>query len=314
MKVVASAPGKIIITGEHFVVHGSFAVAAAINKRARVSVSETDQKRSLIYSKGFQKSFLSSNDGRFHALKSVASKVFNEFGKPRTPVLINVDSEIPLGSGLGSSAAVSVAAAGALTRFLGKELGKDKLLEIASDGEKKVHGNPSGIDTETSLNGGVLLFNRNSGSKSIPLTGAITMIAVFSGIKRDTGKLVNKVALKRKESPYFFSSLVDSSSFTSLEVADALSNGDLPYLGSLMSASQCALSWIGASTPKLESLIETALENQDCFGAKLTGAGGGGSIIALPKPERAEALLERISKKYRDSFIVSIPQEGLKFE
>ncbi|MHB1908855.1 MAG: mevalonate kinase [Nitrososphaerales archaeon] len=311
--MVASAPGKIIITGEHFVVHGSFAVAAAINKRARVSVSETDQSRSLIYSKNFQKSFLSSNDGRFFALKTVASKVFAEFGKPRTPVLIKVDSEIPLGSGLGSSAAVSVAAAGALTRFLGNEVDKDKLLEIASEGEKKVHGNPSGIDTETSLNGGVLLFNKKSGSKSIPLTSAIKMIAVFSGIKRDTGKLVKKVALKRKESPYFFSSLVDSSSFTSLEVADALSNGDLPYLGSLMSASQCALAWIGASTVKLDELIETALENQDCFGAKLTGAGGGGSIIALPKPEKAELLLERISKKYRDSFIVSIPQEGLTF-
>ncbi len=99
----------------------------------------------------------------------------------------------------------------------------------------------------------------------------------------------------------------------SLEVADAVSDGDLPYLGSLMNLAQLSLSWIGVSTGDLDELIEMILVG-DVFGAKITGAGGGGSVIALPKPEKAESLLQQILARYKSSFITSIPQEGLRWE
>ncbi len=257
---------------------------------------------------------LFDRNGRFTAPRAVATKIFEDYGKSGESIRIEIDSEIPLGSGLGSSAAISVATAAALSRFLGRDLTQNKVSEIAAIGEKSVHGNPSGIDTEASLHGGMILFSRKTGSKPVPLIRAIQLLVVYSGHERSTSELVAKVNAKRIEFPSTFAHLSDASSFASLELVDALTNGDLPYLGALMNLGQASLSWVGASTQDLDQLIEDILSDGSCFGAKLTGAGGGGSVIALPKPDRVETVLERISRKYKYSFLASIPQEGLRWE
>ncbi len=312
-KVTASAPGKVIIIGEHFVVHGSYAVAAAIDKRATVTVSKENAAESVILSQG-QKEVLLDDHGKFSAARSVARRIFEEFGQPDGSISLEIDSEIPLGSGLGSSAAVSVATTAALAKFLGHDLTNEKIAEISAIGEMSVHGNPSGIDTAASLYGGMILFSRKTGAKPIPLNRAFQLLVVYSGQARSTSELVAKVNKKRTEFPSTFAHLSDASSFASLELVDALTSGDLPYLGALMNLGQASLSWAGASTEDLDRLIEDRLSDESCFGAKLTGAGGGWSIIALPKPDRAEVLLKRISAKYDFSFISSIPQHGLRCE
>lgn len=311
--MTASAPGKIIIVGEHFVVHGSFAVAAAINKRARVTVSEETKGDSLIVSDN-QKSKLSDGSQRFSAVKAVVRKLFEERGEPQKKIRIEIQSEIPLGSGLGSSAAISVATAGSVSRYLGHDLANDEIAKIASYGEKSVHGNPSGIDTAASLYGGMILFSRKAGPKPIPLNRAMQILVVYSGVPRSTSRLISKVSETKTKFPSTFSHLADACSFACLQLVDALENGDLPYLGALMNYSQATLSWIGVSTDQLDSLVENVLHGDFCYGAKLTGAGGGGSVIALPKPDKAEVLLQRISKKYSVSFIAPIPQQGLQWE
>src|SRR5579872_6573604 len=117
----ASAPGKIILSGEHFVVHGSYSVAAAINKRVFVTVKEIEGK-SRIVSNG-QSFSLTSDEGGFRAVKSVARNILSAVAKAdRVPMEITIRSEIPAGSGLGSSAAVSVATAAALLDFHGLAL------------------------------------------------------------------------------------------------------------------------------------------------------------------------------------------------
>ena len=312
--MTASAPGKVIITGEHFVVHGSYAVAAAINRRARVTVSQFDGIDSEIISDGYR-SKVSYDDNMLVAAKSVVRRAFQEYGTPNknNKLRIEISSEIPAGSGLGSSAAISVATAAAVASFLGQERDPSKISEIAMFGEKSVHGNPSGIDIETSLRGGMLLFNKKNGSKPIPLDRVIQLLVVFSGKPRSTSKLISEVSEKKKLFPGYFERLVQAASFVSLDVAEAASKGDLPHLGALMNLAQASLSWIGVSTAELENMIEAVLVG-DVFGAKLTGAGGGGSIIALPSPEKAETLLREVSRIYKHSFITSIPQEGLRWE
>jgi mevalonate kinase len=292
-------------------VHGSYAVAAAINKRATVTVSQTEGNYSTIESKG-QVEKLLDDHGSFSAARSVAKKIFEEYGVPKESIKLKVESEIPLGSGLGSSAAISVATAAALSKFLGRDLTSEKISEIAAVGEKTVHGNPSGIDTEASLHGGMILYSRNTGSKAVPLNRALQIIVVYSGCPRNTSELVEKVSKKRIEFPSTFAYLSNALSFATLQFIDALNAGDLPYLGALMNLDQAALSWIGASAEVLDRLIEDVLFDESCFGAKLTGAGGGGSIIALPKPDRAEKLLDRVSGKYPLAFTSSIPQDGLR--
>jgi mevalonate kinase len=267
----------------------------------------------MIFSQGQEEKLL-DNHGKFLAASAVSRRIFEEYGRPEENIRIEIDSEIPLGSGLGSSAAISVATTAALSRFLGHDLASEKVSEIATVGERSVHGNPSGIDTEASLRGGVIIFSRKTGAKHVPLNRAIQLLLVYSGHERSTSELVAKVNSKRMEFPSTFANLSDATSFASLQMVDALVSGDLPYLGALMNLGQASLSWVGASTEELDRLIENLLSEESCFGAKLTGAGGGGSVIALPKPDRAGEVLGRISKKYNFSFIASIPQEGLRWE
>jgi mevalonate kinase len=288
-------------------------VAAAINKRATVTVTRDSGPESTIISEGKEEKLLDDR-GSFSVARRVAGTIFEEFGKPHQSLRLEIDSEIPYGSGLGSSAAIAVATTAALTKFLGHDLATEKLSEIAASGEKSVHGNPSGIDTQASLLGGMILFSRSTGAKVVPLNRALQLLVVYSGRPRSTSEQVSKVNRKRVEFPSTFAHLSSAFSFAGLELIDALENGDLPHIGALMNLGQASLSWIGASTEQLDQLIEDILGDDSCFGAKLTGAGGGGSVIALPKPERAEFLLNRISKKYSFAFIASIPQDGLRCE
>lgn len=310
--VAASAPGKIIICGEHFVVHGSYAVAAAINRRAKVTVSSAEGKNSTITARGLTLP-LESNDKSYLPTKLIAKKIFSEYGKPSQGVRIRIDSDIPAGSGLGSSAAVSVATTAALTGYLEQNPKQDLLVETASLGEREVHRNPSGIDIQASISGGMILFNKASGAKAVPLERSIQFLIVYSGRQRRTSELVEKVKLKKQSYPRTFERLSEAASFFSLEVVQSITDGDLPYLGAIMNSMQSSLSWIGVSNPKLDRLIEDVLTD-DAYGAKITGAGGGGSIIALPKSDRAASLLKHISSKYKDSFLCTIPQDGLRWE
>lgn len=307
--VTTTAPGKIILTGEHFVVHGAYSIAAAINKRVRVTISKGSGVSRI--SSGHMISKIADDDGRFVAVKAVLRKVLEVRDEENLEVTIS--SEIPAGSGLGSSAAASIATAAAALKFLGLSTDKRNIIEIAMQGERMVHGNPSGIDTEASLRGGVLLFSKSAGARSIPLDRSIQLLVAYSGIPRNTKRLIAKVAVKKRTFPHFFESLTNASSFLTLGILDSINNGDLPRLGAFLNLSQTTLSWLGVSNPTLERMIENAAD-EGVLGAKITGAGGGGSIIALPKPETAESSLKAFSKKFSFSFITSIPQQGLSWE
>lgn len=310
-EVTASAPGKIILTGEHFVVHGAYSIAAAINKRVRVSISNSSE--ASFVTNGNSKSKVNEDDGRFALVKTILRQVFLEKNLKIANVAVSIESDIPAGSGLGSSAAVSVATAAAARKFVGLETGPEDIFKMALLGEKQVHGNPSGIDVETSLRGGMLLFSRSSGPKSIPMNRTVHFLVVYSGKPRRTSALISKVEFKKKQYPNFFDCLTRSASFLSLDVVDAITAGDLPRLGGLMNISQAALSWIGVSTLAVDKIVDE-IAAQGVYGVKLTGAGGGGSIIALPKPDALDLISKFASKNYAFSFITPIPKEGLRWE
>ncbi len=141
--VSASAPGKIILSGEHFVVHGSYSLAAAISKRVYVSVREIEGTRSRIVANG-STSNINADDGRFPAVKTVVRMILSRAGKKflQQPLEIAITSEIPPGSGLGSSSAVSVACTAALKDFLELPGGKETVADIAFQGEKLFMATP----------------------------------------------------------------------------------------------------------------------------------------------------------------------------
>ena len=152
MVSIGEAPGKIIISGEHFVVHGSNALAATIDKTVKV-YSETSDKNSI----------LSRIDNRVYNTKmnpnnpvSVVRDETLEYLNQKGKIKITIESNIPRGSGLGSSSAVSVATAASIASLFGKKLDNKTLYEIALKGEKIIHGTPSGIDVAASVYGCLL--------------------------------------------------------------------------------------------------------------------------------------------------------------
>lgn len=308
--VSASAPGKIILTGEHFVVNGAYALAAALDKRVRVSISEVHDDAYVI--SGGRKSRQVDNDGRFSMVKSIMADVV-ERSRSKTRFAVSISSQIPSGSGLGSSAAVSVATSAAALKFFRLDTSPEAVFETALKGEKKVHGNPSGIDVETSIKGGMVLFSKTAGAKSIPLERGLRILVIYTGKTRKTGILIGKVREKRRRFPHFFERLTNAASFVSLGMVDAISCGDLPRLGAFMNISQTTLNWIGVSTPYLERILEE-VSALGVFGVKLTGAGGGGSIIVLPKLDAVEETLRFVQRRYAWAFITQIPQEGFRIE
>lgn len=312
--VTASAPGKIILSGEHFVVHGSYSVAAAINKRVLATVQEIDGSRSRIVSNDLV-SHLGSDDGTFLGVKSIARSIISNVPrKNRESFEISIRSEIPSGAGLGSSAAVNVACAAALTKFVGLSSKEEEIQKLAFDGERILHGNPSGLDVQASISGGLILFKKGTLIEKIHLERPFKLLVVFSGKKRRTSKLVAKVAKIRERYPNHFQRLVDSSSASSFEIALAAKTRNMEKIGSIFEIAQANLSWIGVSTPHLESLIEFLYQKQEVLGAKLTGAGGGGSVIAVIKEGSEEPILRHASGSYPFGFVTEIPEEGFRWE
>ncbi|MCP8315979.1 MAG: mevalonate kinase, partial [archaeon] len=233
MKFFAKAPGKIIITGEHFVVHGSLALAAAIDKGALVEAEAFEGIE--IVSKAF--GFFSSKKGEVPpSLKPTleAIKATLEFIGERKGVKVIIDSDLPISSGLGSSSAVAVATVAATSSALNHELSLEEMVNLAMVSERITHGKPSGIDVNVAVYGGVILFKMGEKPKQIELDRDIEFLVSYSGIERRTSEMVSKFSRMKKLYPNLFTSLVSSSNYFTEMAAYALVNKDLTTLGSIM--------------------------------------------------------------------------------
>ena len=309
MIFTAKAPGKIIIAGEHFVVHGSFALAAAIDRGAIVRASLTD--RSLIYSKklGLTAEIPNKVPYRLAPLAEALKATLN-YLEERRGVKIEMESYLPVSAGLGSSAAGSVALVAAASSALGHTLKKEEITNLAMVSEKIIHGNPSGIDPAIATQGGVMLFKKGMFQRPIKLETPLDFIVCFSGSGQSTSKMIRKFAQSKYASPSTFKALVDSSSKLVETAASALATGDIKLLASILNFNHTVLSSLGVSSNRLNALVESALK-AGCHGAKMTGGGGGGCIIALPRSGEAHNVLEKISKNVVEAWQVRIPKTGV---
>ncbi len=304
MRGVAEAPGKVIISGEHFVVHGATAIAAAIDRKVRVEATRAD--RLSIDSRAIK-----DRGELAPAVRLVES--FYRSKKTQPKLSISITSTLAVGAGLGSSAATMLAIVGAASALEGWELDQRSLAEAANAGEKIVHGNPSGIDVATSSMGGVLLFKRGEEPRRVELRNPVALMVVSSGRRRNTGALIRRVAGMKETYPSLFASLCESATLVSNLCAEALANGHTAELGRLMTYNHAVLARAGASNRGLDQLVDACL-GLGCLGAKLTGAGGGGSVLAVPPSDerKADAIAEELTKRGYDAFFTKIPAAGAR--
>ena len=322
--IVASAPAKVILFGEHFVVYGEPAIVLAIDKRARASAELRTDKRLYINSvdlglSGFfmEERFQPERGGeearpKLEPIKIAAEKVL-DLSKKEVGVSIEVESSIPVAAGLGSSAAVAAAVVVAVSHLLGVKLSKEEIFRFAYEAERFVHGTPSGIDPTISTYGGVLLFQKDRGVKSLDVEEDIPLVVGDTGMKRSTGEQVAMVREKRGQFPSIIDHVIKTGGKVALEAAKALENEDLNALGELMNINHALLCAVGVSNEPLERLVYAA-RKAGALGAKLTGAGGGGCMVALCLPEKLEEVAEAIERAGGTAFIARKTNEGAKIE
>jgi mevalonate kinase len=304
MKAIAQAPSKVIITGEHFVVHGAWALAAAIGKTVRVEARDTD--RLTVTSDRFG----GPSSGALSPAVRVVESMAREFGfKPQ--IRVSISSEIPGGAGLGSSASTMVALAAAVSRLRSLGLGTRELIDCSMVGEREIHGSPSGIDSAVCAHGGVLLYRPGSEPRKVSLEGERRMLVVFSGKRRSTKRQIAHVADVRARLPGYFSGLALSASDVSSLAGERLASGDMEGLGRLLTLNHAVLSALGVSTKDLDRLVDLLL-SLGCYGAKLTGAGGGGSVLAAAPKGKEKSIVSEVTKRGFEAFAAVIPVGGVK--
>ncbi len=320
----STAPGKVYLFGEHAVVYGEPAVPCAIERRARVSVERRSDDRLRVEAgdlsiDGFAVEYGADADGPEidapEPLVSAATAYVDEAIDQATDAAgedagfdVTIESEIPLGGGLGSSAAVVVATIDAATRELGHPLERDELADRAFRTEYAVQdGQASRADTFCVTAGGAV---RVEGDDCQTIEAPdLPLVVGFDGGAGETGELVAGVGALREEYG-FAADTVGAIGDLVREGEAALAAGDASEVGRLMDFNHGLLSALGVSARSLDSMVWAARE-AGALGAKLTGAGGGGSIVALDPTEATETALE-LTPACEEVFRAELAEEGVR--
>jgi mevalonate kinase len=286
----ARANAKVILLGEHSVVYGEPALASAIGRTLEVRVRCEPSR----------------NDGADPRFAEAVARAAAAFGIAREGVSVEVRSEIPTAAGLGSSAALSVALVRAFAECAGAgPLSPAEIVSRAAEIENVFHGTASGVDVAAAAYGGTILFRRGEAEpKPLRLPAPVELVVGLSGEPRSTGGPVGKLRERVAERPQHYRALFAAAGEIVRRGAEAVAAGDWPRLGSLFDDAQELLEAFGVSTPTLERMIRCARAS-GALGAKLTGAGGGGAIVALA-PGRSAAVAEALSAEGFEAFVTQI--------
>lgn len=317
---VSSAPAKIILFGEHFVVYNNPAIIAAINRRIRVAAQLNDKLRvniksgenSLSVPVNSNDSFIMSHDNSAISLFPIfkcVKHVFKEKNLVNVGVNLEIDSQIPHGEGLGSSAASCVSTVAALYSLF-SDLDKNQIYETARLMEQNIHTNSSGVDCYVSTFGGIMNFEPEIGFSKVRPKKKFTLLIGTSGIKHSTGEVVSQVRQFRQKNSSAFDDLSSKARAICKKAISSMNEGNESELGNLLTDNHKLLSTLGVSHPEIEKLIENCLDN-GALGAKLTGAGKGGAVIALVPNDSSEEILAKIGRGPGKWILVEFDYDGV---
>jgi mevalonate kinase len=292
--IFASAPGKIILFGEHAAVYGQPAVAIPVTEvkaKAVITPNPTEASGTIhIQAPDIHLDARMADLPDGHPLKETIQIVLSELSV-RTPpsMTIRITSTIPPASGLGSGAAVSVATIRAISSFLGKPMPDSKVSELAYQIEKIYHGTPSGIDNTVVTYGKPVFFLRNQPVTFIQVKCPFTIVIGDTGLQSSTASVVNDVRRHWEAEQDKYEEIFKQIGLIARSGRDAIESGDLSSLGQFMSRNHALLQELTVSSPELDRLIEAAL-GAGAVGAKLSGGGRGGNMIALAGEDKADSV------------------------
>ncbi|HEY4177087.1 MAG TPA: mevalonate kinase [Kofleriaceae bacterium] len=296
--------GKIILLGEHAVVYGYPALAAALDRGVTISaVPHLAGGAFRIDVPAWNVRVLATDD---HPVSRAMCAIADALQLGRPAITLTGDAQIPPGAGLGSSAALAVACARAMLVNAKQPIDPAKVIAAASASEDLMHGRASGIDVAFAASGGIGVFRRASGVR--PMKGVSLRVLVgSSGTPRSTAAMVEKVATATN-------SVAEDKRLRELgKLSDtgtnALVGGDHAALGAAMNRAHEILGGLGVSTAQLDALCASA-RAAGAWGAKLTGAGGGGAVIAIAPRDKEKAVLATWKIAGIDGFVATIGAPG----
>ena len=298
-----SAPGKIILFGEHAVVYGQPALAVPVHQvHADAEVSDSDRAGIWVDAPDIRLHAEHSRLALDDALGAVISMVRSEIESHPHPQLLSlkergvrveVTSSIPLASGLGSGAAVSVAIIRALSAHLGQPFTDEQVNEIAYEVEKIHHGTPSGIDNTVVTYGKPIFFIKGQPIELLNVAKPFTIIIGDTGIPAPTKESVGDVRKLWEQDKRKMEMLFGVAGSLAKTARQSIEGGHPERLGPLMNENQRVLTEMGVSSPELDKLVEASLK-AGASGAKLSGGGRGGNMIALSTKANTEKIVDAL--------------------
>ena len=311
MTSIAKAPGKIILFGEHFVVYENRAILGAIDKYATVTAEKTNTDNILISSSLGQSSIkkdeeVSNVEKKFRPFFYIAKQLISKNGFDKG-ISIKIESEIPIGAGLGSSSACCVAAAASISNLFGNT-NEEEILELSIQAEKTIFPNSSGADCTVSVHGGIIEYQKEKGFSKIDTKNEFNFLIIDSEQIHATDKVVERVNKFKNENTNVFTELCSEEERLITKALESMENNDLKTIGKCMAQNQIFLEQIGVSNDELLSIIEEI--EMITFGAKITGAGDGGCVIALT--EEGSDLSEYTNTTKYQTYHVSIQKTGMQ--
>jgi hydroxymethylglutaryl-CoA reductase len=288
---MAAGHGKIILIGEHAVVYGSRAIAAPVPLAVRARVVDDDDGVWLVVPRWGVEQRLRSDSSKRHSFEQFAALTLEELGLSDRSMRVEVYPELPRAMGLGGSAAVAVAIIRAMDRHFKLGLSDDQVNALAFRCEQVAHGTPSGIDNTVATFGQPLIYRKGDPPQiqTLSIPEPITFVIGMTGVESLTAKMVARVREGRERNRDVYDTMFKGIDAVAGQAIEALRRFDLQRLGELMNVNQGLLNGLQVSSWELEELIQIAREN-GALGAKLTGGGGGGSMIALC-PDSSEKVM-----------------------
>ena len=292
--------------------YGVKAILCSIDKRVKVTTTPIDEKKVVIKSNfGAGELDLKNSHNEikssFRPFTFIAKKMIDEFSYDKGLEVV-IDSKIPPGVGLGSSSACCVAAAGSISGLFTK-YSRQKILDLALNAERIIFKDASGADSTVCTFGGIMQYDKEKGFNKLEVNSDFHLVVANSMQIHSTSKIVSKVREFREKNPQIFASLCEKESQLIRHVCEDLKNNNLPLLGKNMFENQDYLEQIGVSNEKIRSMINIA--KKTCLGAKITGAGGGGCIIALADKSNVDNTIKNLQERNFDCFSTKIDSKGL---
>lgn len=285
--IEASAPGKIILFGEHSVVYGQPAIAVPVSQvRAQCRVDNgTTGAGVLLLAPNIDRREYLSEMGEDAPLATVIRRTLTALKFVSPPdVTVTVTSTIPIACGMGSGAAISAAIIRALGEFFQHPFDPQTVSDIAFEVEKIYHGTPSGIDNTVVAFAQPIFFVKGKPIERLTAGAPLTLIIGDTGIKSPTYKVVGDLRARWQKTPAQYEPIFARMGALARTARAAIERGDRSAVGKLMGENHAILRELGISHPKLDALVSAAMD-AGALGAKLSGAGWGGNMIALTVPE-----------------------------